>query len=53
MKADKIFADKKSGKNTERIGLKEMISYIREGDTVEVVSLDRLSRNYNDIKSLV
>lgn len=53
VKADKIFADKKSGKNTERIGLKEMISYIREGDTVEVVSLDRLSRNYNDIKSLV
>ncbi|MGN1283617.1 MAG: recombinase family protein [Limosilactobacillus sp.] len=53
VKADKIFADKKSGKNTERTGLKEMISYIREGDTVEVVSLDRLSRNYNDIKSLV
>lgn len=53
VKADKIFADKKSGKNTERIGLKEMISYIREGDTVEVVSLDCLSRNYNDIKSLV
>ena len=43
VKADKIFADKKSGKNTERTGLKEMISYIREGDTVEVVSLDRLS----------
>lgn len=49
--ADKVFKDKKSGKNTERIGLKEMFNYIREGDTVEIVSLDRLSRNYNDIKS--
>ncbi|WNW16000.1 recombinase family protein [Lactiplantibacillus plantarum] len=30
-----------------------MFDYIREGDTVEVVSLDRLSRNYGDIKQLV
>lgn len=52
-KADKIFQDKKSGKNTERAGLKEMLNYIREGDTLEVVSLDRLSRNYTDIKKLV
>lgn len=51
--ADKVFQDKKSGKNTERTGLKEMLNYIREGDTVEVVSLDRLSRNYNDIKKMV
>lgn len=51
--ADKVFTDKKSGKNTERTGLKEMLNYIREGDTVEIVSLDRLSRNYNDIKKLV
>ena len=50
---DKIFQDKKSGKNTERAGLKEMLNYIREGDTLEVVSLDRLSRNYTDIKKLV
>ena len=53
VKADKIFQDKKSGKNTERAGLKEMLNYIREGDTLEVVSLDRLSRNYTDIKKLV
>lgn len=51
--ADKVFQDKKSGKNTERTGLKEMLNYIREEDTVEVVSLDRLSRNYNDIKKMV
>lgn len=53
VKADKVFLDKKSGKNTERAGLKEMLNYIREGDTLEVVSLDRLSRNYSDIKKLV
>lgn len=51
--ADKVFQDKKSGKSTERTGLKEMLNYIREEDTVEVVSLDRLSRNYNDIKKMV
>ena len=53
VKADKVFLDKKSGKNTERPGLKETLNYIREGDTLEVVSLDRLSRNYTDIKKLV
>lgn len=51
--ADKVFEDKKSGKNIDRPGLKEMLNYIREGDTLEVVSLDRLSRNYTDIKKLV
>lgn len=30
-----------------------MFEYIREGDIVEVVSLDRLSRDYNDIQHLV
>lgn len=53
VKADKVFTDKLSGKNTDRQGLKDMFDYIREGDTVEVVSLDRLSRNYGDIKQLV
>lgn len=53
MKADKVFTDKFSGKTTNRPGLKELLSFIREGDTVEVVSLDRLSRNYQDIQHLV
>lgn len=51
--ADKIFTDKFSGKNTDRPGLHELLSYVREGDTVEIVSLDRLSRNYQDIQRLV
>lgn len=51
--ADKVFTDKLSGKNTDRPGLEQMFDYIREGDTVEVVSLDRLSRDYADIQHLV
>src|SRR5699024_5536882 len=53
VKADKVFTDKFSGKTTNRPGLKAMLQFIREGDTVEVISLDRLSRNYQDIQHLV
>ena len=53
VKADKVFTDKLSGKNTNRPSLEQMFEYIREGDIVEVVSLDRLSRDYNDIQHLV
>lgn len=51
--ADKVFTDKLSGKTTDRPGLHSLLNYVREGDTVEVVSLDRLSRNYKDIQRLV
>src|SRR5699024_8714523 len=53
VKADKVFTDKLRGKNTDRPGLEQTFDYIREGDIVEVVSLDRLSRDYNDIQHLV
>lgn len=53
VKADKVFIDKFSGKTTDRPGLKSMMDYVRESDTVEIVSLDRLSRNYRDIQHLV
>lgn len=53
VKADKVFVDKFSGKTTDRPGLKDMMDYVREGDIVEIVSLDRLSRNYRDIQHLV
>lgn len=53
VEADKVFTDEFSGKNTDRPGLHELFSYVREGDTVEVISLDRLSRNYQDIQHLV
>lgn len=53
VEADKVFTDEFSGKNTDRPGLHSLLNYVREGDTVEVISLDRLSRNYQDIQHLV
>lgn len=53
VQADKVFRDKLSGKNTDRPGLNELLNFVRDGDTVEVVSLDRLSRNYDDIRAIV
>lgn len=53
VQADKIFEDKLSGKNTARPGLNDLLDFVREGDVVEVVSLDRLSRNYDDIRAIV
>lgn len=53
VKADKVFTDKLSGKTMNRSGLKKLLAYVHDGDTVEVVSLDRLSRNYKDIQHLV
>ena len=53
VKADYIFTDKLSGKTIDRPGLNQLLGFAREGDTVEVVSLDRLSRNYQHIQQLV
>src|ERR1039458_987300 len=38
--------------NTER-QLEAMFSYVREGDTLVVFSLDRLGRNLDDLRRLV
>jgi DNA invertase Pin-like site-specific DNA recombinase len=50
---DKIFAEKRSGKNTEREELQKMLSYIREKDTVIVHSISRLARSNRDLHNLV
>ncbi|RLV57685.1 recombinase family protein [Parashewanella curva] len=50
---DKIFTDKASGKDTERHQLKEMLAFVREGDTVYVHSMDRLARNLDDLRRVV
>lgn len=50
---DKIFADKVSGKNTQRPKLDELLDYVRDGDTVVVHSMDRLARNLDDLRQLV
>lgn len=50
---EKVFAEKKSGKNAERPQLKAMIDFVREGDTVKVVSISRLARNTKDLLNIV
>lgn len=50
---DRIFAEKRSGKNRERPALSEMLGYARAGDTVEVVDLTRLGRNLRDLLDIV
>ena len=50
---EKIFMDKISGKSTDRPELQKMLSFIREGDTLIVHSLDRLARNLADLLMMV
>lgn len=46
-----IWTDKQSGKNMDRPGFKAMMDFAREGDTIHVLSIDRLSRNYRELIS--
>lgn len=50
---DKAFAEKVSGKNTDRPQLKAMLAYVREGDTVHVHELSRLGRNTKDLLEIL
>lgn len=50
---DKMFTDKASGKDTRRPQLDALLSFVREGDTVVVHSMDRLAHNLDDLRRLV
>lgn len=50
---DKLFIDKCSGKDTNRPKLKELMEFVREGDTVYIESFSRLARSTTDLLSLV
>lgn len=52
-KVDKVFIDKKSGKNTDREALKEMLNYVREGDTVITESISRIARSTRDLLNII
>lgn len=49
----KMFIDKASGKDTQRPQLEALLSYVREGDTLVVHSMDRLARNLDDLRRMV
>jgi len=53
MQLDRVFADKCSGKNTDRPQLTAMLQHVRGGDTLMVHSLDRLGRNLSDLLAMV
>lgn len=50
---EKTFLDKISGKNTDRPQFNEMLSFLREGDTLYVESFSRLSRSTRDLLATV
>ena len=50
---EKIYLDKLSGKDTNRPQLKEMFTFILEGDTVLVTEFSRFSRSTKDLLDLV
>ena len=49
----RAFTDKASGKNTQRPELNRLLTFVREGDTVVVHSMDRLARNLDDLRRVV
>ena len=53
IKPKNIFADISSGSKAERNDLDEMLSKIREGDTVIVWKLDRIARSLSHLAKLI
>jgi DNA invertase Pin-like site-specific DNA recombinase len=49
----RIFEDVVSGKTFQRPGLAELLDYIRPGNTLAVVRLDRLGRSLRDLLDVV
>lgn len=47
--AKRIYIDKQSGKDFERVNYKKLLRKIKNGDTLVVKSIDRLGRNYDEI----
>lgn len=52
-KVEKVFQEKLSGKIKDRPSLNKLLNFIREGDEVIVLDIDRLGRNMKDIKNIL
>ena len=50
---DKVYQEKVSAKNTNRLKLQEMLDFAREGDTIYVADFSRLARSTKDLLELV
>ena len=51
--AQRILEDRQSGAKADRPGLRDALDYARDGDTLTVWRLDRLSRSLKDLIDLV
>lgn len=52
-KVEKVFSEKVSGKDTNRIELKNILDFAREGDTIVVHDFSRLARSTKDLLEIV
>jgi DNA invertase Pin-like site-specific DNA recombinase len=53
VKESRIFFDKSTGSNVERLGLNSLLVKVEEGDTVLITKLDRLGRDTADMINLI
>ena len=51
--AIKVFTDVRSGRSIDRPGLTSLLDYARQGDTLAVVTLDRLGRSLGELLATV
>jgi len=49
--SENIYIDKQSGKDFNRPNYKAMVSKLKQGDLIYVLSIDRLGRNYEEIQN--
>ena len=50
---ERLFTDKATGTNTDRDGLNELLSFVRDGDVVVVSRLDRFARSLSNLFQLL
>jgi DNA invertase Pin-like site-specific DNA recombinase len=50
VKRERIYVDKMSGKDFNRPGYQKLVRRLKSGDTLVIKSIDRLGRNYDEIK---
>lgn len=52
-KVEKMFSEKVSAKDTNRIKLQELLDFCRDGDTIVVKDFSRLARSTKDLLNIV
>lgn len=50
---ERIYTDKSSGSNLQRVELVKMLDFVRQDDEIVITSMSRISRNVKDLLDLV